>query len=159
MSSVEAICFSQCKGKSDTLFWKGGLIVMWLLSVQGLHSNSEGLNTDFKSDLISEPLWYHFFYWFDILSARDSLMRVCSHGLFFLTHAFGKFTCLVFILWFTMVIFFLYFDFLINSFILIREQLLYCDGFCHTSVRIGHRYTCVPQCWTSSPPPSPPLSL
>lgn len=94
--------------KSDTLFWKGGLIVMWLLSVQGLHSNSEGLNTDFKSDLISEPLWYHFFYWFDILSARDSLMRVCSHGLFFLTHAFGKFTCLVFILWFTMVIFFLY---------------------------------------------------
>lgn len=94
--------------KSDTLFWKGGLIVMWLLIVQGLHSINEGLSTDFKSDLISETLWYHFFYWFDILSARDSLWRVCSHGLFFLTHTFGMFTCLVFILWFTMVIFFLY---------------------------------------------------
>ena len=33
----------------------------------------------------------------------------------------------------TMVHFFLYFDFLINSFILIGGQLLYRDGFCLTS--------------------------
>lgn len=69
--------------KSDTLFWKGGLIVMWLLSVQGLHSNSEGLKHrfqewfDFRTTVISFLLLvWHFV-------SQDSLMRVCSHGLFF----------------------------------------------------------------------------
>ena len=31
----------------------------------------------------------------------------------------------------------------------------YCDGFCHTSTWIGHRYTCAPPSWTLLPPPSP----
>ena len=30
--------------------------------------------------------------------------------------------------------------------------LQYCDGFCHTSTWIGHRYTCVPPSWTLSLP-------
>ena len=32
----------------------------------------------------------------------------------------------------------------------------YCDGFCHTSTRIGRRYTCVLPSWTLIPPASPP---
>ena len=35
-------------------------------------------------------------------------------------------------------------------------SLQYCDGFCHTSTWIGHRYTCVPPSWIPFPPPSPP---
>jgi len=31
-----------------------------------------------------------------------------------------------------------------------------CDGFCHTSTWICHRYTCVPPCWTPLSPPSSP---
>ena len=34
--------------------------------------------------------------------------------------------------------------------------LKYCDGFCHTSIWIGHGYTCVPSILNSFPPPSPP---
>ena len=34
--------------------------------------------------------------------------------------------------------------------------LQYCDGFCHTWTRIGHRYTCIPPSWTPLPHPSPP---
>ena len=31
-----------------------------------------------------------------------------------------------------------------------------CDGFCHTSTWICHRYTCVPPCWTPLSTPSSP---
>lgn len=37
--------------------------------------------------------------------------------------------------------------------------LQHCDDFCHTSVWIGHRYTCAPLSWTPShrsPHPTPP---
>ena len=37
--------------------------------------------------------------------------------------------------------------------------LQYCDGFCHISVWISHRYTCIhvsPPSWTRFSPPSPP---
>ena len=33
--------------------------------------------------------------------------------------------------------------------------LQYCDGFCHTSVRIGHRQTCVPSTRNTPLPPHP----
>ena len=38
--------------------------------------------------------------------------------------------------------------------------LQYCDGFCHTSTRIGHRYTCVsPSILNPFPLPSHPIPL
>ena len=36
--------------------------------------------------------------------------------------------------------------------------LQYCDGFCHTSTWIDHRYTCIPPSWSPLPPPFPPYS-
>ena len=36
--------------------------------------------------------------------------------------------------------------------------LLYCHGFCHISVWIGHRYTCVPSILSPPPPLSQPYS-
>lgn len=104
---------SKIESNQTRYFDKEFLIVTWLLSVQGLHSvndaNSEGGSTDFKSDLISETLWYHFFYWFDVLLAEDSLCSELSCGcIFLLTHTFGKLSCFIFILGFTMIIFLLY---------------------------------------------------
>lgn len=58
---------------------------------------------------ISETLWYHFFYWFDVLSAEDSLCSELSCGcIFLLTHTFGKLSCFMFILGFIMIVFLLY---------------------------------------------------
>lgn len=83
------------------------LIETQVLHFQHLYSvndsNVEAVSIHFESDLVSETRQYHFFHCYGLAFC---LSRVLSHISFFLlTHTFRKLTCIMFISWFTMVIF------------------------------------------------------
>lgn len=82
----------------------------WLLNFQRLYhiksANAEVVHMDFESDLISETQWHHVFQCYCLLGSRYSLCSRSFRVLLFLpTHSSVKPTCIMFILWFTMIIF------------------------------------------------------